>query len=105
MTPETAVMPIEASEVAVALRASQPQKSRSSGTMTKPPPTPNGALAPIVSRPEDARVTDPTREELRRLNESYALVACISGRAGEDARSVVGVPELVYVGNHGLELE
>ena len=35
----------------------------------------------------------------------YALVACISGRAGNDARRVVGVPELTYVGNHGLELE
>ena len=65
----------------------------------------DGVLAPIVARPEDARVPDETRAELRRLNERYALVACISGRAGADARRVVGVPELVYVGNHGLELE
>ena len=35
----------------------------------------------------------------------YALVACISGRAGADAQRIVGVPELAYVGNHGLELE
>ena len=65
----------------------------------------DGVLAPIVARPEDARVPDETREELRRLNERYALVACISGRAGADARRVVGVPDLVYVGNHGLELD
>ena len=65
----------------------------------------DGALAPIVQRPEDARVPDETRAELRRLNESYALVACISGRAGSDAQRIVGVPELVYVGNHGLELD
>jgi trehalose 6-phosphate phosphatase len=65
----------------------------------------DGVLAPIVSRPEDARVPEATRTELRRLNARYALVACISGRAGDDARSVVGVPELTYVGNHGLELE
>jgi trehalose 6-phosphate phosphatase len=64
----------------------------------------DGVLAPIVPRPEDAHVPDGTREELRRLNERYALVACISGRAGKDAERVVGVPELVYVGNHGLEL-
>ncbi|MDX6412112.1 MAG: trehalose 6-phosphate phosphatase [Gaiellaceae bacterium] len=64
----------------------------------------DGVLAPIVPRPEDAHVPDGTREELRRLNERYALVACISGRAGKDAKLVVGVPELVYVGNHGLEL-
>jgi trehalose 6-phosphate phosphatase len=65
----------------------------------------DGTLAPIVPRPEDARVPPETQTELRRLNERYALVACISGRTGEDARAVVGVSELVYVGNHGLELE
>ena len=65
----------------------------------------DGALAPIVPRPEDARVPPETRQELRRLHARYALVACISGRAGEDAERVVGVPELVYVGNHGLELD
>jgi trehalose 6-phosphate phosphatase len=65
----------------------------------------DGALAPIVPRPEDARVPPETQGELRRLHARYALVACISGRAGDDARQVVDVPELVYVGNHGLELE
>ena len=65
----------------------------------------DGVLAPIVPKPEDARVPDETREELRRLNGRYALVACISGRAGADAQRVVGIPELVYVGNHGLELD
>jgi trehalose 6-phosphate phosphatase len=65
----------------------------------------DGVLAPIVPRPEDARVPDDTRAELRRLNGRYGLVACVSGRAGDDARRIVGVPELTYVGNHGLELE
>jgi trehalose-phosphatase len=65
----------------------------------------DGVLAPIVARPQDARVPDETGTELHRLNERYALVACISGRAGDEARRIVGVPELVYVGNHGLELD
>jgi len=65
----------------------------------------DGVLAPIVPRPEDARVPDDTRAELHRLAKSYALVACVSGRAGDDARAIVGAPELTYVGNHGLELE
>ena len=65
----------------------------------------DGVLAPIVPRPEDAVVPDETRAELRRLNERYELVACISGRPSEDAKRIVGVPELVYAGNHGLELE
>jgi trehalose 6-phosphate phosphatase len=64
----------------------------------------DGVLAPIAPRPEDARVPDETRAELRRLHRQYALVACITGRAGDDAREVVGVPELTYVGNHGLDL-
>jgi trehalose 6-phosphate phosphatase len=65
----------------------------------------DGVLAPIVARPQDARVPDETAAELHRLNERYAVVACISGRAGDEARRIVGVPELVYVGNHGLELD
>jgi trehalose 6-phosphate phosphatase len=65
----------------------------------------DGVLAPIVPRPEDARVPEETRAELRRLNDRYALVACISGRAGADAQRIVGIPGLVYVGNHGLELD
>ena len=64
----------------------------------------DGVLAPIVAVPTDAEVPEPTRAELRRLHQRYALVACISGRPSESAASVVGVPELVYVGEHGLEL-
>jgi trehalose 6-phosphate phosphatase len=64
----------------------------------------DGTLAPIVQRPRDASVPEATRIELRRLHGRYGLVACVSGRPGEDARRVVGVPELTYVGEHGLEL-
>jgi trehalose 6-phosphate phosphatase len=63
----------------------------------------DGVLAPIVPRPDDATVPEETRAELRRLAARYALVACISGRSGADAQRVVGVAELVYVGNHGLD--
>jgi trehalose 6-phosphate phosphatase len=65
----------------------------------------DGTLAPIVADPSDARVPDATRSELRRLASSYGLVACVSGRTGEVARAIVGVPELTYVGEHGLELD
>ena len=64
----------------------------------------DGVLAPIVDVPQDAAVPPVTRDELRRLHSRYALVACISGRPGADARRVVGLDELVYVGEHGLEL-
>ena len=58
----------------------------------------DGVLAPIVDVPADSSVPEETRVELRRLNDRYALVACISGRSGADARRVVGLDELVYVG-------
>src|SRR3954470_20629214 len=63
----------------------------------------DGTLAPIVDRPEDAAVPAETRAELTRLRDRYGLVACISGRSGDDARRIVGVGDLRYVGSHGLE--
>lgn len=65
----------------------------------------DGVLAPIVARPDDAYPPEETRDELRRLAERYALVAVVSGRAGDDVRSRVGVDGIVYVGSHGLELD
>ena len=64
----------------------------------------DGTLAPIVERPELAEVPEEGRAELRRLRDTYALVACISGRTGADAWRLVGVDGIVYVGVHGLEL-
>jgi trehalose 6-phosphate phosphatase len=65
----------------------------------------DGTLAPIVRRPEQARVPAETRAEVERLAARYALVACVSGRPGDDARRLVGVEGVIYVGLHGLELE
>jgi trehalose 6-phosphate phosphatase len=65
----------------------------------------DGVLAPIVARPELSAVPEATRAELRRLAGRYLLVACVSGRGGEDARRLVGVEGIEVVGNHGLELD
>ena len=65
----------------------------------------DGVLAPIVDQPEEAAVPEPTRAELRRLVSRYALVACVTGRPADVAEEIVGVPELTYVGEHGLELD
>ena len=64
----------------------------------------DGTLAPIVARPEDARVPDVTRRELARLAGRYALVACVSGRPGAEVERMLGVPGVAIVGEHGLEL-
>src|SRR3954464_7076966 len=67
-------------------------------------PDVDGTLAPIVARPELATVPEQTRDELRRLIGRYGLVACVSGRTGEDAARLVGVEGPTVVGGHGLEL-
>ena len=64
----------------------------------------DGTIAPIVLKPEDAAVPEPTRKLLRSLAERYALVGCLSGRRALDARRIVGLDELAYSGNHGFEL-
>lgn len=65
----------------------------------------DGVLAPIVERPEDAVPPPETQAELERLVGRYALVAVVSGRAGDDVRARLGVDGVVCVGSHGLELE
>jgi trehalose-phosphatase len=64
----------------------------------------DGTLAPIVERPEQAAVPERASELLRRLGGRYRLVGCVSGRRAEEARLLVGVEEIAYAGNHGLEL-
>ena len=58
----------------------------------------DGVLAPIVERPDDAYPSEATRAELGRLARRYALVAVVSGRAGDDVRLRVGVDGVVAVG-------
>lgn len=63
----------------------------------------DGTLAPIVPNPSDARPTDHNLELLQKLNKILPLVAVVSGRGAADVRERVGLDELVYAGNHGLE--
>jgi trehalose-phosphatase len=63
----------------------------------------DGTLAPIAPRPEQASVPEAARAALRDLAGRYALVGCVSGRRAAEARALVAVEELLYVGNHGLE--
>ena len=54
--------------------------------------------------PDAARVPAETRAGSRALAGRYRLVACVSGRRASIARAIVGIDELTYAGNHGLEL-
>ncbi len=63
----------------------------------------DGTLVPIASRPDQATFDDDGRALLRALAGMFP-VAIVSGRARAIVRSLVGVPSLYYVGNHGLEI-
>jgi trehalose-phosphatase len=66
----------------------------------------DGTLTPIVSRPELALCPTEVKlllENLRDLPNVY--VAIISGRALEDIREKIGIPQITYVGNHGLSIQ
>jgi trehalose 6-phosphate phosphatase len=64
----------------------------------------DGTLAAIVERSEDAQVPQSTARLLGALARRYALVACVSGRGAQEARRIVGVGGIAYVGAHGAEL-
>jgi trehalose 6-phosphate phosphatase len=63
----------------------------------------DGTISPIVGRPEDARVLPRARAALEGLKDILTLVAVVSGRRATDARTLVALDGLVYVGNHGFE--
>ncbi len=64
----------------------------------------DGTLAPIVGRPEDSHVREEASVLLARLGRRYAVVACVSGRPVAEARRLVGVGAIAYVGSHGAEV-
>ena len=63
----------------------------------------DGVLAPIVAEASAAAVPASTSALLARLAERYALVGCVTGRRARDARAMVGLDALEYVGMHGTE--
>ena len=66
----------------------------------------DGTLAPIVERPEQALLAEPTREMLRTLNcQKHFTVGIVSGRALTDLKAKVNLEGIIYAGNHGFEIE
>lgn len=64
----------------------------------------DGTLAPIVRHAQDAHVPEATRTVLIEVSRRYGVVACVSGRRAADARAIVAIGTIAYVGNHGGEL-
>ena len=62
----------------------------------------DGTLAPIVERPDDARLPDDVQRCLADLARRHD-VAIITGRAISDARRMLSFEPRFLIGNHGAE--
>jgi trehalose 6-phosphate phosphatase len=66
----------------------------------------DGTLAPIVQEPMLAVLPAATRQVLDELVAHATItIAIVSGRSLGDVKGRVGMPDLIYAGNHGLEIE
>jgi trehalose 6-phosphate phosphatase len=63
----------------------------------------DGTLSPIAPTPPEAMFYPGAREALSRAASHVSVAGIITGRAVDDVYSRVELPELLYVGNHGLE--
>jgi trehalose 6-phosphate phosphatase len=64
----------------------------------------DGTLAPIVDMAADASVPESTRQLLIQVARKYGAVACVSGRRASEARAMVSIGAMSYLGSHGSEL-
>lgn len=63
----------------------------------------DGTISPIAPTPAEATVAEAAKTALDRLSRRLALVAVVSGRSAAVGAAMVGLPGLVYLGNHGME--
>lgn len=63
----------------------------------------DGTISRIALTPGAALVEPEARAALDLLARQLDLVAAVSGRSALDASTMVGLPGVLYVGNHGME--
>jgi trehalose 6-phosphate phosphatase len=63
----------------------------------------DGTLSPIVEHAFDANVPESTRQLLIAISRRYRLVACVTGRRASEARAMVAIGTITYLGSHGAE--
>jgi trehalose-phosphatase len=66
----------------------------------------DGTLTPIVETPDRARIPEQTKQLLKALSANPGCtLTIISGRRLKDIKKKVGLRNVVYSGNHGLQIE
>jgi len=63
----------------------------------------DGTISQTAPTPQEAKVSPLCRQYLSALCNHLALVAAISGRPAAEAKSMINIDGMVYMGNHGLE--
>ncbi len=63
----------------------------------------DGTLSEIVPEPDAATVSASIMSALTKLRHKFALVVIVTGRSAIQAQGILGMSDLLIVGNHGLE--
>ncbi|MHB8841006.1 MAG: trehalose-phosphatase [Candidatus Aquicultor sp.] len=63
----------------------------------------DGTLSKIAPTPAEAIVTAEMRKVLQDISDKYAVAGIVSGRDSTEARRIIALDNLIYIGNHGLE--
>jgi len=66
----------------------------------------DGTLTPIAQTPKQAIISAKAKELLKKLSRkrNFKLII-ISGRSLQDIKNLIGIKNIFYIGNHGLEIE
>ncbi|OGW17897.1 MAG: trehalose-phosphatase [Nitrospinae bacterium RIFCSPLOWO2_12_FULL_45_22] len=66
----------------------------------------DGTLVPIAEKPELALLPENTRSLLRQLSDyPRVILGVVSGRSLAEIKELVNLEGIIYVGNHGLEMD
>lgn len=65
----------------------------------------DGTLAPLTTHPNNTVMEPESETALFSLAKNpNVFMAIISGRGPQDVKNKVGIPNITYAGNHGLEI-
>ncbi len=66
----------------------------------------DGTLTPIAPTPDQAVLSPDTKKVLQKIIKCPKVhTAIVSGRSLEDVRRLIGIKDLIYIGNHGFEIK
>jgi len=66
----------------------------------------DGTLTPIVENPAKALISKKTRDLLKKLSANpVCTTAIVTGRSAKDIKGKIGIKNIIYASNHGLQIQ